>query len=59
MDEIITEALGKAWDVVKETMTFLASLPCIAVALIGAGLLHGAMFALELIDPMTPEKEGE
>lgn len=53
------ETLETVWDAVKETAVIIASLPLIAVALIGAGLLHGAMFALELIDPMTPEKEGE
>lgn len=42
-----------------DALIFLIELPIIAAALIGAGLLHGAMTALEWLDPLTPEKEEE
>ena len=51
--------LRETWEKVRDGLIFLIELPIIAVALIGAGLLHGAMIALEWLDPMTPEKEEE
>lgn len=54
-DNILREAWGKVCD----GLTFLVELPIVAVALIGAGLLHGAMIALEWLDKTTPEKEEE
>ena len=38
-------------------MVTVTTIPVLVIALIGAGLLHGAMFALEKNDPIDAEYE--
>lgn len=51
--------LRAAREKLVDALIFLIELPIIVVALTGAGLLHGAIIALEWLDPLTPEKEEE
>ena len=51
------ELLKKTWDKVRDVLILVIELPVMLIALIGAGLLHGAMFALEKIDPIDAEYE--
>lgn len=49
--------LADAWERICDAMVTVTTIPVLVIALIGAGLLHGAMFALEKIDPIDAEYE--
>lgn len=55
----IKEVLEEIQDTIRDGLIIAIELPIMLAALIGAGLLHGAMSALEWLDPLTPEKEEE
>ena len=44
--------LSDAWEHICDALVTVTTIPVLVIALIGAGLLHGAMFALEKIDPI-------
>lgn len=55
----LAESLADAWERIRDGLISVIELPIVLVALIGAGLLHGAVTLLEWLDLLTPEKEEE
>lgn len=55
----LTETMAEAWERIRDGLISVIELPIVLVALIGAGLLHGAVTLLEWFDLLTPEKEEE
>ena len=52
------ELLKKTWDKVRDVLILAIELPVMLIAvLIAAGLLHGAVYILEEIDPLDAEYE--
>lgn len=51
------EFLTEAWENVRHALITVIALPVVLVAVIGAGLLHGALFVLDGIDPIDAEYE--
>lgn len=51
------EFLAEAWENVRHALITVIALPVVLVAVVGAGLLHGALFVLDGIDPIDAEYE--
>lgn len=51
------EFLTAAWENARHALITAIALPAVLVAVIGAGLLHGALFVLDGIDPIDAEYE--
>lgn len=47
----------KTWDKVRDVLILVIELPAMLIAVIAAGLLHGAVYILEEIDPLDAEFE--
>lgn len=51
------ELLKKTWDKVRDVLILVIELPVMLIAVIAAGLLHGAVYILEETDPLDAEFE--
>ena len=51
------ELLKKTWDKVRDVLILVIELPVMLIDVIAAGLLHGAVYILEEIDPLDAEFE--
>lgn len=51
------ELLKKTWDKVRDVLILVIELPVMLITVIAAGLLHGAVYILEEIDPLDAEFE--
>ena len=51
------ELMKKTWDKVRDVLILVIELPVMLIAVIDAGLLHGAVYILEEIDPLDAEFE--
>lgn len=53
------ELLKKTWDKVRDALILVIELPVMLIAVIAAGLLHGAVHILEEIDPLEGVRNAE